>query len=290
MHEDRPSVTAQWVAAARALTPLLPGDARLVDDPFGERVTLAPLAAMARLARRRPRLQPLLQLAATPLLVPAAYMQVRTRLIDDEVRDFFRAGPGRQLVILGAGFDARAHRLGDVLAGAPVFEIDHPATQRLKRSRFGEGRATYVAWDFERDPPSALPARLGELGHDPARPTLTVWEGVTTYLTEPAVAASAAAIAAWSAPGSWLSFTYFDRAELRRPSLRDRLLAAVVRRAGEPFRFGWAPEALGAWWQDYGFAVVRDEEMVAAANRLLPPGWGARFGTRTRHVALVERV
>ena len=32
-----------------------------------------------------------------------------------------------------------------------------------------------------------LPARLAELGHDRTRQTLTIWEGVTMYLTPPAV-------------------------------------------------------------------------------------------------------
>jgi O-methyltransferase involved in polyketide biosynthesis len=54
-------------------------------------------------------------------------MQVRTRLLDDAVRNFIDAG-GRQLVLLGAGFDCRALRMPE-LDCAQVFEVDHPATQ-----------------------------------------------------------------------------------------------------------------------------------------------------------------
>ena len=39
-----------------------------------------------------------------------------------------------QVVILGAGFDCRAYRL-EALRGARVFEIDHPATQAVKRAQ-----------------------------------------------------------------------------------------------------------------------------------------------------------
>jgi methyltransferase (TIGR00027 family) len=268
---------------------LLPDGARLVDDPWGERVSPPRLARLVRLGRRHPLLRPLLRMAALPLLPGAAYMQVRTRLIDDELCRFV-AGGGRQVVILGAGFDARALRLRAMLGNSRVFEIDHPATQQLKRARFGDGPATYVAWDFERDPLSELPARLAAVGHAAALPTLTVWEGVTAYLTEAAVVAAAAAVRAYSAPGSRLSFTYFDRDVIDRPALAERLVAALVRRHGEPFRFGWAPAALAAWWQAHGFRVIADDEMKEAARRLLPPSWARLVTVRSRHVAVAERL
>ncbi len=57
----------------------------------------------------------------------------RTVVIDDAVRA--RLVP--QLVILGAGLDDRAWRMPE-LAGVEVFEVDHPASQRDKRSRVGD--------------------------------------------------------------------------------------------------------------------------------------------------------
>ena len=56
---------------------------------------------------------------------PRASAVARTRLIDDLVTDA-RSSIG-QLVILGAGFDARAYRLPG-LEQVTVFEVDHPAT------------------------------------------------------------------------------------------------------------------------------------------------------------------
>ena len=150
------------------------------------------------------------------MLPMIAYMQVRTRLIDDVVRTFAGFG-GAQLVLLGAGFDARAARLAETLDGARVFEVDHPATQALKRSRFGDLHVTFVPWNFERDAMSTLGARLAALGHDPSRPTLTIWEGVTMYLTEPAIADTVAAVRGWSAPGSQLCFSYVERRQNRAP-------------------------------------------------------------------------
>jgi Leucine carboxyl methyltransferase len=65
---------------------------------------------------------------------PRASAVARTRLIDDLVSDA-RAWIG-QLVLLGAGFDARAYRLSG-LEQVSVFEVDHPATQQAKREVLG---------------------------------------------------------------------------------------------------------------------------------------------------------
>src|SRR2546430_1954492 len=157
MTPDRPSLTAQFVAAARALGALLPDDAQLMDDPYGARVAGGSVARLVSRSRRRPRLRPLLRMAALPMLPSIAYMQVRTRVIDDVVRRFCGFG-GAQLVILGAGYDARATRLMDTLATTRVFEVDHPATQAVKRDKFRDSRRViYVAWDFESDQMAAPP-------------------------------------------------------------------------------------------------------------------------------------
>jgi methyltransferase (TIGR00027 family) len=287
MHEHRASVTAKWVAVWRALGVLLPDEARLIEDPWGARVTPAPLSWLLRVPFWEPRLRPLARLAVLPLIAGAVHMQVRTRLIDAEIERFVAAG-GRQLVILGAGFDARAMRLKPSLLGTRVFEVDHPATQREKRSRFGDGTATYLAWNFESDAVGGLPAALAAAGHDATQPTLTIWEGVTLYLSETAIAATAAAVAAWSAPGSRLAFTYVDRDELAHPSLAMRYVMWAVARRGEPFTFGWAPAELSAWWQGHGFAIVADDELGAAAQRLLPR-WYAALERQRTHVAVAAR-
>ena len=60
-----------------------------------------------------------------------------------------------------------------------------------------------------------LPARLAAAGHDPARPTFTLWEGVTMYLTREALDATLDAVRDYSAPGSVVAFNYADRALVR---------------------------------------------------------------------------
>src|SRR5262249_10604890 len=154
-------------------------------------------------------------------------MQVRTRVIDDAVRAFVAAG-GRQVVLLGAGYDCRALRLRE-LDTSDVYEIDHPATQGHKQDvlqRLGVvSPARYLAWDFETDPMDDRPTALADSGHDPRAPTLTIWEGVTMYLTEGAIDASLRAIATWSPPRSQLAMTYHTRSEAK-PSLATRVVRA----------------------------------------------------------------
>jgi methyltransferase (TIGR00027 family) len=257
---NRPSVTAAWVAAARGLSN------ELVSDPYGTR--FAP-----RLARfvipRRARL----------------YMQVRTRVIDDVLLDFVRSG-GTQIVLLGAGFDCRALRFARELSHATVFEVDHPATQAKKRDVLrGEigAKTDYVASNFEERPMSELTLR----GLDVERPTLTIWEGVTMYLTERAIDASLRAIRDYSAPGSRLVFNYMERSRLTNPSLRVRIGARVVAAIGETFRFGWDPKELHAYLAERGFTLDRNATMRDWARELLDEE-AARATANDRFIAIAH--
>jgi len=289
MRDDTPSRTAQLIAAARGMGRLLPDDVRIADDPYGLAFSSP---GIARLVDRTHDTRP--DRGAAIARIPGlsmwiVYMQVRTRLVDDVVRGFV-AGGGRQVVMLGAGYDCRALRLPE-LAGARIIEVDHPATQAYKRSvleRLGiTSPARYLAWDFETHPMDDLPGALADAGHDAAAPTLTIWEGVTMYLTEAAIDASLRAIASWTAPGSNLVLTYMTRTRLTR-SLAMRAFRAVVNRVGEPIRFGWEPDELPGYLAHRGFALVSDVSTFDAAHRLLPPDYASQ-SVHTDRVVLARR-
>jgi len=268
MREGTPSRTAAWVALARGLADRLPPEAQLAIDPYGAAFEEGPRPKLQRVIERTGlRVERFLPIKAWIL-----YMQVRTRVIDDALRAFVARG-GRQLVLLGAGYDTRALRLRE-LAGVRVFEIDHPATQGHKREvldRIGaRSPSTYLAWNFEARPMTELPGALTEIGHDPKAISFTIWEGVTMYLTEGAIDASLRAIRSWSAPGSELAMTYFARTRITEPSLATRVISAVVARVGEPWKWGWDPSELPRYLADRGFSVDRDLSMAAAARELLP--------------------
>ena len=284
MRDDTPSRTAAYVAAARGMSALLPEEARLVDDPYGPAFTST---TMARLFDRNiDRLRPLAKMPG--VLHWIVYMQVRTRVIDDALRRFLDNG-GKQLVVLGAGYDCRALRIPE-LADARVFEIDHPATQGHKRAvleKLGaDSPAEYVTWDFETRPMEDLPDELVAAGLDPRSPVFTIWEGVTMYLTEPAIDASLRAIRAWSSEDSRLAMTYFAKSRITQPSLITRAMKTVVSAFGEPWKFGWAPDQLPDYLADRGFTLIQDIALSDAARELLPAELAKTIPSPDRRVAL----
>lgn len=267
------------IAVSRSLGRVLPEDARLILDPYGERFATPLLRLIASNARW---LAPVIE--STLVTV-----QVRTRLIDEALLGFLAQG-GAQVLVLGAGFDARAARFADQLSGARVFEVDHPATQRRKRELLPDPPTVhYLPWDFEARLVADLPAALAALGHDPSRPTLTLWEGVTMYLSAPAVEASVGAVAALSAPGSRFVFSYLERAALERPGFVYRLVARLVSWIGEPMRFGFSPVELPTWLAERGFSLEHDVSFHDAAELLLPARCAALV-VRSMRVAFATRV
>lgn len=194
----------------------------------------------------------------------------RTRCIDDVVRGAVASGVG-QMVLLGAGFDCRAHRLPE-LEGAAVFEVDRFETQRVKRAvvkgRAGGRHVRYVAGDFLRD---VVAGALAAAGWDAEARTAFVWEGVTNYSTEAAVAA----VLAWVGslvPGTTIVFTYVHAGVLDgsvRFYGRDRNVANV-RRRGEPWTFGLHSHAVPSFVARASLALVEDLGADEYRARYLP--------------------
>ncbi|HEX7671888.1 MAG TPA: SAM-dependent methyltransferase [Polyangiaceae bacterium] len=294
MRTTQASKTASWVAAARTFGDFLPSDCRLCQDPYGVRFAEPWLQAVERAARRQPAFAGRLLLRGGPATRTVFYMQLRTRFIDDQLALFTRENPGTQVVLLGAGYDCRALRLTRELNGAVFYEVDHPATQAVKRGVLaGVGGASpsvrFVPWNFESEPMTALAGALAALGHDASRPTITIWEGVTMYLHPPAIEASFAAVRAYSSPGSRIVFTYFDKERrLERPSFRGRALSHLVKSVGEPFRFGWSPAGLPAWLGARGFRLREDVEDGELSLRLMPTQHRHWVGREGRRIAVAE--
>lgn len=167
-------------------------------------------------------------------------MLVRTRYIDELLERAVRGG-ATQVVILGAGFDTRAHRFRELLKDAAVFEIDYGATQEYKKRRveaaFGGAPANvvYAPIDFARE---SLSDVLRRAGFHPGRKTYYICEGVSMYVPEEGIKETLRAIAAESAPGSVLLLEYLNRAGLE---VFIKYPSGMIKNAfdwGEPFVFG----------------------------------------------------
>jgi methyltransferase (TIGR00027 family) len=255
MLTGQPSLTARGVALVRAGIdrPSAPEgddriDARLADG-FGDAGRGEPAIG----AGRRPRM--------------VSYIAARTRFFDHHLIAAVAAGCN-QVVLLGAGYDTRAIRFRT--AGVQFFEVDFPSTQVDKRARLDALGAstdgiTFVTADFERDD---VAQALAEAGHDAARPTFFICEGVLTYLTEPTIHRLLVAAARRAARGSSMALTLpVPRAGTGQtgegaeagdaPGLTDEERAAAraafeqrLAAAGEPRRTTLSP--------DEGRALLRD--------------------------------
>ena len=134
-------------------------------------------------------------------------MMVPRTIAIDEARARRAASP--QVVILGAGLDGRAWRMPE-LRDVTVFEVDHPDSQREKQARAAAlpriaREVRFVPVDFTHD---RLDDALAAAGHDPARPTTWIWEGVVMYLERADIEATLRVIQRRSAPGSHLVVLY----------------------------------------------------------------------------------
>lgn len=136
----------------------------------------------------------------------AAYFALRTRVLDTRLLDAVRSGT-RQVVLLGAGLDSRAHRL-PWPPGTTVWELDRPEVLAFKQhvldglSAAPQAERRTVAVDLTTDWSGAL----RRSGLDPARPTAWLAEGLFLYLPAEAELRVAAALDLLSAPGSTLAY------------------------------------------------------------------------------------
>jgi methyltransferase (TIGR00027 family) len=253
------------------------------DDPFALRL-LPPEArdVVERVARGdRPRRRSELRwfvIAHTTRRL----MGTRTLEIDDAIAATPR---GQPLVILGAGLDARAYRL-DALSDTIVFEVDHPATQAMKRERVADltpraRELRYVPVDFTKD---RLADALERAGHDASKPTTWVWEGVISYLSRDEVDATLATMASRSASESRLIATYNE------PSAIRSLFARTTARSGEPHRSWYRPDEMRSALRAHGFAIRSDRNGVERAERHI--GRATLFDamvSRQHHVVVADR-
>jgi len=274
MDVDAPSsFTAETMALQRAFESHRPPESRLFSDPYADAFLRSWMRWMAAASA-----VPVLRAIATRLFDaktgpgPRPSAIIRTRVIDDALVDTVKRHKDSQVVILGAGFDTRAYRLG-ALAMARVFELDHPATQRVKREvidrlRISTYHVVHAPINFEHDD---LYDVLTSAGIDPNSPTVFVWEGVTNYLSARAVDDTLATIRRISCnPNAALIITYVDIRALDEPSPfpEARRWTKAVRDAGEPWTFGLHPESVTEYLGARGYRVRSDVSTKDAGRQL----------------------
>jgi methyltransferase (TIGR00027 family) len=286
MRAGKPSGTSTMVAFWRALNALgatrVPG----FSDPFAAAL-LPPwparvLRGLGWLFERRPQLRDELVSRSRGMIDVIA---LRSCALDDAWRQARDAG-ARQLVILGAGLDARAYRLPG-LEDVRVFEVDHPSTQAFKRARTRGLRSpaaslSHVPVDLARDD---LGAALRLAGLDTAAPSCWIWEGVTHYLPHGVTEATLSTVAALCPAGSLLAATYGDP---REPYADHRTRRVLLRWAGEPQVGLLEPPQMAALLVGAGWRVRADVGLAELARRYADGIHDARWSIGER-VVVAER-
>jgi methyltransferase (TIGR00027 family) len=198
-----------------------------------------------------------------------AYFALRHRFAEDRLEHALERGI-RQVVLLGAGLDSLALRRPSLAREVMLVEVDHPDSQRWKRSRLEElGLSTphvrYVSVDFGKE---TLPDRLASAGVVLDRRTWFSWLGVTQYIDRGAIDATLGFVAE-RPPGSEVVFDFIVRDELLDAGERAFSDAAAKASAarGEPWVSLFDPRALEAHLAELGFSRVERLTPELAASR-----------------------
>lgn len=241
-------------------------ESRVVIDELALQTLPAPMRPLLRLPRVRRWL-----VATMDRRAPGVWnsLACRKRFFDDVVAAAVHDGV-QALVVLGAGLDTRAARLA-APAGIPSFEVDLPVNIAHKRRRIRlPNNVNQIPLDFEHQD---VGAALMRHGYRADATTIFVWEGVTQYLTRPAVHAIFEVLAKAPA-GSRLAFSYVCKDFLDGADFYGSQQTYNRFVANNPiWRFGLHPDDVRDLLAEYGW---REREQVGpdeyATRYLIPAG------------------
>jgi methyltransferase (TIGR00027 family) len=280
------SLTAVGVAAIRAAESSRPD--RLFDDPCATGFVQA--ADYVRLGAAADPTAP--EVDERRRLV--AWIAVRTRFLDDILLSAC-AGGCRQIVILGAGLDARGFRL-ELHAGTRLWELDLADVLTFKETVVAAEqwrarcRRSTVSVDLSED----WGRPLTEAGFDPNRPVSWLAEGLLAYLPEDVRDTLIRRAAELSVPGSRMGLTLAAPERLEAWRRAHPYGAASRPRPGDYVAL-WqstAPEDPVGWLESCGWrAEIFDvAERSAAYGRPLGDQEGTSHTSHTSHLVDAVRV
>ena len=190
----------------------------------------------------------------------------RKSFCERQVRQSIEAGAS-QVLMLGAGYDTLGWRIAPEFANVNFFEIDHPATARLKAIGIeAMGQPTnlhLIAEDLgER--------QLAEVLHadaiwDLTAPTVIVAEALLMYLPPEAVRTLFEQCAAVTGPGSRIAFTFVGTRSDGRPDAGPWtwLVQCILNTSGEPWLWSIPPEELGPFLKENNWTISPNQRAVS---------------------------
>jgi methyltransferase (TIGR00027 family) len=146
--------------------------------------------------------------------------------------------------------------------------------------------AHYVACDFERE---SLEQTLQAHGFASPRASIWIWEGVTMYLSEAAIASSLDAIARLSAQHSRIALTSLEPVPAGARRKLFALATGVLAAASQPIRSTFEPADMARLLKALGFSTLSDERPRDIAARHALRSLQLGFGAPNERVAVAGR-
>jgi methyltransferase (TIGR00027 family) len=191
---------------------------------------------------------------------------LRKRHIEEVARRFLDER-GRQVIVLGGGFDTLAVRLAEEFSAADFLEVDRPVMQKLKTAALEQSaplhNLSFVPMELPNDDFRDLLARRSAVR--PSEQSLFVAEGLLMYLTPDAVEAAFATLRDLSPRGSLFVFTFMEQDACGRVMFRNQAKAVDfwLRLRGESFAWGSSRGEIEGLVARFGFRV---REIVSASE------------------------
>lgn len=283
MKPYKPSKTALIVAAGLQLAsahPTPPADALRCGEQLLRRAH-PHLAGLLRKAWFR-RLCNLLERATLPGI--CLHFSLRKQILRRHAHAALAAGC-TQVIVLGAGFDTLCTELKTARPDLCCIEIDHPATQSVKRTAASNDNIDFIAGDLAQQELGLLLTTHSNFRAEAA--TLFVAEGLLMYMPLDAVRALFAQMAE-VAPYSQVAFTWFEPLANGRSGFRQRsrLIDGWLRWRGEPFLSSMARTELDNFLSNAGFVLQR----LNASSDLLDSSHVAEQPIEGEYIALASAV
>lgn len=261
MRKDKPSRTAYKVALNIVTLGAKPGMDRFLPPGIvqaTEKLLVTSGAAEARTVRWSRSRRMVSVYEAFDWMLPGQFEAFahRKAFCERQVRDGIGAG-ATQILVLGAGYDTMGWRLAPEFSNVSFFEIDHPATARLKAKGIDamglRDNLFLIAEDLGK-------RKLVDVLHsneswDQSARTVMVAEGLVMYLPPEAVQDLFCQCAVIAGVGSRVAFTYIPTGADGRPDAGrwTGLMLWLQKVIGEPWIWSIRPQELGLFLAETGW-------------------------------------
>jgi len=244
--------TAQGVAKQRLIETIAGPDKRVINDPYADSFVIG--SGFMKLMGHK------LNAWLSEKLAPGfhEHLIARTKFIDELIVKSAINGI-QQYVILGAGYDSRAHRL-ELPSSLKIFEVDQPEVSDNKLAKLpkelpNSENVTYVNIDFSYQ---SLTEQLIGAGFNQEKSTIFTLEGVSQYITKEAVSSTIKELASLTRDTNSIFFmSYVDELldtnpeacfgeGYPNPAKKASLIKGLSAKVGEP------------WISFYSYAEIED--------------------------------